>query len=260
MVAIEVSGFWQVKTPEGTIQTPGQKKETQATGTQQEQVPSTQQEQVPDTLQGKKELPNAEYECSPAEGGFGPISVLLRALKPGRYHVYAKCTPYDYAGKRLGWADSNAQIVMYGHEQEQLNWKGDYSFVCKKEGDASNIFWDVCFFDVSVEGHVTVSRVFNDYVDREPGFRDFIITCKDMQGKLVPNATVKVDVSQSEAYKNVLEDFVSVTDKEGKVSMKLPLGEFTATVVCVSVHVIAMSSVPCSVCMCVELHSKNNAL
>lgn len=159
----------KVKTPEGAIQTPGQR---------------TSAEEA-DALQGREKLVNAEYEVRPEEGGFGPISVLLRQLLPGRYHIYAKCKSYDFAGKKIGWPDSNAQIYMYGHEQEALQWDGPFEYKCKKdvdpeEQDGKN-FWNVCFFDVNANGHVTVTDQFNEYVAEEPGFRECTIICKDLQ-------------------------------------------------------------------------------
>ena len=159
----------KVKTPEGTIQTPGQRQSSA---------------EEADALQGREKLVNSEYEIRPEEGGFGPISVLLRKLLPGRYHVYAKCKPYDLAGKKIGWPDSNAQIYLYGHEQEALNWKGSFEFKCKKDGDPEEQhgknFWNVCFLDVNASGHVAVID-FAEYLSEEPGFRECTIICKDLQ-------------------------------------------------------------------------------
>jgi hypothetical protein len=86
----------KVKTPEGAIQTPGQRTPIRRHDAQ-DVVLSAEEA---DALQGREKLVNAEYEVRPEEGGFGPISVLLRQLLPGRYHIYAKCKPYDFAGKK----------------------------------------------------------------------------------------------------------------------------------------------------------------
>ena len=212
----------KVKTPEGAIQTPDQ--------TPESAIQTPDQAPQKDQLQGVEKLPNAEFECRPGEGGFGPISVLLRTLLPGRYHVYARCTAYDVAGKEIGWADSNAQVVMYGHEQESLEWSGDYSFKCKREEDfdADKEFWNICFFDVNDNGHVTVSRVFNEFVAEEPGFRMSTIRCKDMLGRPVQNATVKC-MPESAAYSD-MGDLVFTTDENGSVEVQLPFGSYTAQV------------------------------
>ena len=142
---------WQVKTPEGAIQSPAQKPLDHGAGGDTDQK---------DKLEGKVMLPNAEFEFRPEEGGFGPISILLRTLLPGRYHVYAKCEPYEFAGKHFGWSDSNAQIYMYGHDQDDgFVWEGNHSFKCKKdvnEDAAGKRFWDVCFFEVAQNGQVIV--------------------------------------------------------------------------------------------------------
>ena len=205
----------QVKTPEGAIQTPDQ---------------GLLQSEEKDSLVGKEKLPNASFEFRPSEGGFGPISVLLRTLLPGRYHIYARCKPYPFAGRRLGWPDSNAQIHIYGHEQESLQWKGAHRFKCKKIAGDQGKFWNVCFFEVSKTGAVTVSTEFNSYVEEEPGFRECVIICKDLQGKLVPNASVECK-SKSEAYQT-MGPFAGSTGLDGSIRMNLPLGEYTVKVSC----------------------------
>ena len=203
-----------MKTPQGAIQTPAQRLAADPD----------------DQLTGKEKLPNAEFEFRPEEGGYGPISVLLRTLLPGRYHVYAKCSPYKLADKLIGWSDSNAQIYMYGVEQEQLACTHSGRFKCKKEGEEAENkkFWNVCFFEVSESGQLTITEEFNEYLDIEPGFRQFNITCKDMQGKPVANAAITC-TPESAAYQD-MGSLSAVTDDNGIVQLNLPLGEYTAQV------------------------------
>ena len=179
---------------------------------------------------GKEKLPHAEFEYRPDEGGYGPISVLLRTLLPGRYHVYAKCSPYKLADKQIGWSDSNAQICMYGIEQEQFACSHIGRFKCKKEGeeDGNKKFWNVCFFEVSESGELSITEEFNEYVDIEPGFRQCKITCRDMQGQPVANASITC-TPESAAYQD-MGTFSDVTGQDGTKTFNLPLGLYTAQV------------------------------
>ena len=205
-----------MKTPEGAIQTPAQRLAAEP--------------EEGDQLMGKEKLPHAEFEYRPDEGGYGPISVLLRTLLPGRYHVYAKCSPYKHADKLIGWSDSNAQIYMYGIEQERFECSHSGRFKCKKEGEeeGSKKFWNVCFFEVSEAGRVSITEEFNEYVDIEPGFRLCTITCRDMQGKPVAKASITC-TPESAAYLD-MGTFSALTGEDGTQTFNLPLGEYTAQV------------------------------
>ena len=88
----------------------------------------------------------------------------------------------------------------------------------------------MCFFEVSKTGAVTVSTEFNSYVEEEPGFRECVIICKDLQGKLVPNASVECK-SKSEAYQT-MGPFAGSTGLDGSIRMNLPMGEYTVKVSC----------------------------
>jgi len=106
--------FLKVKTPEGNIKSP-------SPGVEGLDIPK-------DILMGQQTLENAKFEVAPTEGGFGPISVLLSGLIPGRYHIYAHCEAYKVGGRDIGWSNSNAELRFY--TPEDMAWEGARSFNC----------------------------------------------------------------------------------------------------------------------------------
>ena len=200
-----------MKTPEGTLKTPSI-------------YASLDTEDARADL-GLK-LPNAEFECSlnDKEAGFGPISVLLTKLVPGRYHVYAHCKPKMVDHRDVGWPDSSAEVRFYGSEQEALAWSGSSAFRCPREGAGD--WWDLCFLTVQDDGSVSVTE-FNTYTSDEPGYRSITITTLDVAGTPVPGTKVVCQM-ESDAYKGT-GDFGD-TDDNGEVELKLPLGNYTASI------------------------------
>mmetsp|Transcript_42657 Transcript_42657/g.106755 ORF Transcript_42657/g.106755 Transcript_42657/m.106755 type:complete len:969 (+) Transcript_42657:207-3113(+) len=171
---------------------------------------------------GCTQLPNAELECVHAEGGYGPISVLLKKMLPGRYHVFAKCNPYKMAKGDVGWAQSNAQLTFFGGEQESLGWSGPTHFTHPKEGEAP--WWDICFLDVDARGCVKV-RSFNELKADEPGNRLATIVCKDINGRPVEGVKVLCQADSTAGSQETDE-----TDKEGKLQVLLALAQYTVKV------------------------------
>jgi hypothetical protein len=92
-----VEMFLKVKTPEGTLKTPlyrggGGGGGGRGGGGGGGDMPKVDDEEEGDHDQGEENtLANIEFECGLTErtSGFGPISVLIKTLQPGRYHVYA---------------------------------------------------------------------------------------------------------------------------------------------------------------------------
>ncbi len=113
----------------------------------------------------RPKLENTEIECQLADRscGFGPISLLVSKLVPGRYHIYAHCNPTlvkqknsrlgipasggSIGGAAIGWGESGAMLQLVGAEQQCLAWSGDSSFICPK-ADGVGEWWDVCFLVV----------------------------------------------------------------------------------------------------------------
>ncbi|EKX49032.1 hypothetical protein GUITHDRAFT_162222 [Guillardia theta CCMP2712] len=185
--------FLKVKTPEGNIKSP-------SPGVEGLDIPK-------DILMGQQTLENAKFEVAPTEGGFGPISVLLSGLIPGRYHIYAHCEAYKVGGRDIGWSNSNAELRFY--TPEDMAWEGARSFNCCGREEAGS-WWDICFLEVSASGTIAV-RSFNELKLEEPGYRDFLLRVVDLDGMLVPGAKVQVQPESS----TQVGDF-GVSDSQGE--------------------------------------------
>ena len=161
----------KVKTPEGALKTPA------VIG-----LPKRDDDGESDAT---PKLENTEFECGLTDSscGFGPISVLLKKLLPGRYHVYAHAKSSTVKEREIGWPDSTALLTFYGSSREQWwteNWSGETTFVCPRDGAGD--WWDVCFLDVDDDGKIAV-RPFNCYSVEEPGYRTIAFSALDVYGK-----------------------------------------------------------------------------
>uniref|UniRef100_A0A7S0HHR1 Uncharacterized protein n=1 Tax=Hanusia phi TaxID=3032 RepID=A0A7S0HHR1_9CRYP len=198
--------FLKVKTPEGNIKSP-------SSGVGDLDIPR-------EILLGQQEHDHSKFEVGPSEGGFGPISVLLTGLVPGRYHIYAHCEAYKIGGRDISWSSSNAELRFY--TAEDVTWDGSRSFNCCGREEAGS-WWDICFLEVSASGSVSV-RSFNELKLEEPGFRDFLLKVVDLDGMLVPGAKVQVQPESS----TQVGDF-GVSDSQGEVLVRLEHGNYTAS-------------------------------
>lgn len=172
---------------------------------------------------GSVQVPNAVVECVQQEGGYGPISVLLEQLDPGRYHIFASCEPYNAAGREVGWPESNAQLTLYG--TDVITWSGSTYFTVKKDAGVGT-WWDVCFLQVGEDQSVVV-REFNELVPEEPGNRSVRVTARDMEGRAVPKAMIKC---QPEAAAYTSCGRYGDTNELGQFESLMALGVYTASV------------------------------
>ena len=168
-------------------------------------------------------VPHARVECSPREGGFGPISLLVEKLVEGRYHVFCSCVPYTVGDTSYGWQEANAQVTLFGvGEAEQ-----PVTF-SRMQGETGG-FWDVCFLEVAPGGAVSV-REFNALAEEMPGNCLVAVAVRDMAGLPVAGAKVTCLAAGGEEEAAREERDLGETGADGTLECLLQLGDYTVAV------------------------------